>query len=127
MALATAASRRRRIIGPVAYDELLANRIREFLLFEPDVAEKRMFGGLSFLINGHIAVAVSRSGGLLMRAEREEREQLLAMPYVEPWVMRGRELPDWVRVGEEAVSEDADLRWWVGAGVDLARALPPKD
>jgi TfoX/Sxy family transcriptional regulator of competence genes len=111
----------------VAYDELLANRIREFLLFEPDVAEKRMFGGLSFLINGHIAVAVSRSGGLLMRAEREEREQLLAMPYVEPWVMRGRELPDWVRVGEEAVSEDADLRWWVGAGVDLARALPPKD
>lgn len=110
----------------MAYDELLADRIREFLLFEPDVAEKRMFGGLSFLVNGHIAVAVSGRGGLLMRAEREEREQLLAMPHVEPWVMRGRELEDWVRVGEEAVTEDVDLRWWVEAGVDLARALAPK-
>ena len=108
------------------YDELLADRIRELLLFEPDVTEKRMFGGLSFLINGHIAVAVSRSGGLLMRAERDEREQLLARPYVEPWVMRGKELEDWVRVGEEAVTEDADLRWWVATGADLARALPPK-
>jgi len=110
----------------VAYDAQLADRIRELLLFDPDVAEKRMFGGLSFLINGHIAVAVSGRGGLLMRAEREQREQLLAMPYVEPWMMRGRELEDWVRVGEEAVAEDADLRWWVGAGVGLARALPPK-
>ena len=110
----------------MAYDAQLADRIRELLLFDPDVAEKRMFGGLSFLINGHIAVAVSGRGGLLMRAEREQREQLLAMPYVEPWMMRGRELEDWVRVGEEAVAEDADLRWWVGAGVDLARALPPK-
>lgn len=111
----------------MAYDEQLADRIRALLLFEPDVAEKRMFGGLSFLVNGHIAVAVSGNGGLLMRAEREEREQLLAMAYVEPWVMRGKELDDWVRVGEEAVTDDASLRWWVSAGVDLARALPPED
>lgn len=110
----------------MAYDELLANRIRELLLFEPGVAEKRMFGGISFLIGGHIAVAVSRSGGLLMRAEQDEREALLAQPHVEPWVMRGKDLRDWVRVGEEAVAEDADLRRWVATGVELARALPPK-
>ncbi|MGH2860711.1 MAG: TfoX/Sxy family protein [Solirubrobacteraceae bacterium] len=110
----------------MAYDAELAQRVRELLLFEPDVAEKRMFGGLSFLISGHIAVAVSRSGGLLMRAERDEREQLLALPDVEPWVMRGRQLQDWVRVGEEAVADDADLKRWVQTGVGLARALPPK-
>ncbi len=109
----------------MAYDEQLADRIRALLLFEPEVVEKRMFGGLAFLINGHIAVAVSSSGGLLMRADRDEREQLLAEPYVEAWVMRGRELQDWIRVGEDALTEAAELRRWVETGVELARALPP--
>jgi TfoX/Sxy family transcriptional regulator of competence genes len=110
----------------VAYDELLADRIRALLLFDPDVGERRMFGGLAFLINGHIAAAVSGGGGLLMRADRDEREQLLAMPHIEPWVMRGKELEDWVRVGAEAIEDDAELRRWVESGVGYARSLPPK-
>jgi TfoX/Sxy family transcriptional regulator of competence genes len=109
----------------VAYDVELADRVRELLLFDPAVSEKRMFGGVAFLIGGHIAVAVSSSGGLLMRAEDDEWEALLAQPHVGPFVMRGRELRGWVRVSEEAVTEDEDLKRWVETGADLARALPP--
>jgi TfoX/Sxy family transcriptional regulator of competence genes len=109
----------------VAYDVELADRIRELLLFSPDVSEKRMFGGVSFLIGGHIAVAVSGSGGLLLRAQGDEWEELLAQPHVGPFVMRGRELRGRLRVSEDAVTEDEDLKHWVETGVDLARALPP--
>ena len=104
----------------------LADRVRALLLFEPDVAERRMFGGVCFLIGGHIAVAVSGNDGLLMRAEPGEYEQVLALPHVAPFVNAGREMRGWVRVGEEAVVEDDDLARWVSTGVDLARALPPK-
>jgi TfoX/Sxy family transcriptional regulator of competence genes len=109
----------------VAYDADLADRIRELLLFEPDVVEKRMFGGITFLIGGHIAVGVSGSGGLLMRSEHEDTEELLTQPHVEPFVMRGRALRGWVRVGEEAVVDDEELQRWVEAGVGFARSLPP--
>jgi hypothetical protein len=109
----------------VAYDAELADRIREMLLFDPDVHEKRMFGGLSFLIGGHIALAVSGNGGLLMRAEPEEHRQLLREPHVGPAIMGGREMRGWLRVDEEGVLEDDDLRHWVQTGVALARALPP--
>jgi len=109
----------------VAYDEVLADRIRELLVLEPDVVEKRMFGGVAFLIGGHIAVGVSHTGGLLMRAPHEETEELLTQPHVEPFVMRGRAMSGWVRVGEEAVTEDEDLNRWVEAGVGYARSLPP--
>jgi hypothetical protein len=109
----------------VAYDADLADRIRELLLLEPDVIERRMFGGIVFLIGGHIAVGVSGSGGLLMRSEREDTEELLSQPHVEPFVMRGRALRGWVRVGEEAVAEDGELNRWVEAGVGFARSLPP--
>jgi hypothetical protein len=111
----------------VTYDLALADRIRELLLFEPDVVETRMFGGLAFLLRGHIAVAVSGGGGLLMRAEADEWEQLLAQPGVGPFEMRGRPLRGWVRVSEDAVSADEDLQRWVETGVDLARALGPSD
>lgn len=109
----------------VGYDLDLADRVRELLLLEPDVAEKRMFGGFSFLIGGHIAVAVSSRGGLLMRVENDERDELLAQPGVEPFIMRGRALKGWVHVTEDAISDDTDLARWVETGVDLARALPP--
>jgi TfoX/Sxy family transcriptional regulator of competence genes len=110
----------------VAYDEELAQRVRELLTFEPDIVEKRMFGGLSFLIGGHLAVGVSGTGGLLMRSEPHETAELLTHPYVEPFVMRGRAMNGWVRVAAGAVDDDAELKSWVEAGVGFARSLPPK-
>jgi hypothetical protein len=108
------------------YDVELAERVRALLVYEPDIVEKKMFGGLSFLIGGHLAVGVSGSGGLLMRAEPGETEELLAQPYVEPFVMRGRAMNGWVRVGAEGVAEEEELKRWVESGVGYARSLPPK-
>jgi hypothetical protein len=123
---ARAPSRRGRIIALVAYDEVLADRIRGLLIFEPDVVEKKMFGGLAFLIGGHMAVAVSGQGGLLMRCEPDETDELVARPYVEPFVMRGRAMDGWVRVDAAGVAEDDELKAWVESGVGFARSLPPK-
>jgi TfoX/Sxy family transcriptional regulator of competence genes len=111
----------------VAYDAELTDRVRELLLFEPDVIEKRMFGGIAFLIGGHIAVAVSSGGGLLLRAEPDEVEALLTEPYVEPFMMRGRALRGWVRVAEDGVATAENLKRWVWDGVELARTLPPTE
>jgi TfoX/Sxy family transcriptional regulator of competence genes len=110
----------------VAYDVELADRVRALLIFEPDIAERKMFGGLSFLIGGHLAVGVSGSGGLLMRAEPGETEELLAQPHVEPFVMRGRAMNGWVRVRADGVADDEELKRWVESGVGYARSLPPK-
>ncbi len=110
----------------MAYDAELADRIRELLMFEPDVIEKQMFGGLSFLIGGHIAVAVSGSGGLLMHVEAEDTDALLNEPHVEPFTMRGRAMQGWVRVAEGGLAADGELERWVEAGVGHARSLPVK-
>ena len=85
-----------------------------------------MFGGLSFLIGGHIAVGVSGGGGLLMHVEADDTEALLALPHVEPFVMRGRAMRGWVRVAGDGLAADGELKRWVEAGVGHARSLPPK-
>jgi hypothetical protein len=104
----------------MAYDEDLANRIRELLAAET-YTEKRMFGGLAFLVGGHMAVAASGQGGLMVRCAPEQTDELLARPHTRPMLMRGRELSGWLRV------EDAGaLRSWVEVGVGYARSLPPK-
>jgi TfoX/Sxy family transcriptional regulator of competence genes len=110
----------------VAYDEDLAQRVRELLTFDPGVVEKKMFGGLAFLINGHMSVAVSGGGGLLLHVEPGDTEQLRAETHVEPFVMRGRAMTGWVRVSAEGVEDDAELRRWVETGAGYARSLPPK-
>jgi TfoX/Sxy family transcriptional regulator of competence genes len=110
----------------MAYDEDLAERIREFVSGAPGVSEKRMFGGLAFLVNGHLAVSASGKGGLLLRADPEHTEELLSAAHVEPFVMRGREMSGWLRVGPGAVKSDAELRQWIDIGVEYARSLPPK-
>jgi TfoX/Sxy family transcriptional regulator of competence genes len=110
----------------MAYDEDLAERIRELIADEPDVAEKRMFGGLAFLVAGNMAVSASGQGGLMVRVDPAENDDLLAIPHVEPMVMRGREMAGWLRVDTEGVGTTPELAAWVERGVAYARSLPPK-
>jgi TfoX/Sxy family transcriptional regulator of competence genes len=110
----------------MAYDEELANRLREVLQNEAGLTEKRMFGGLAFLINGHMAVAASSKGGLLLRIDPAKTESLVSQPHVGPFEMRGREMDGWLRVDAVAVSTVKDLRRWVKRGVSYAGSLPPK-
>ena len=109
----------------MAYDEDLAHRIRELLAGEP-ATEKRMFGGLAFLLGGHMAVAASGQGGLLVRVAPEETDALLEQPHTGPMVMRGREMQGWLRVAAEGIEGDEQLATWVERGAAAARALPPK-
>jgi TfoX/Sxy family transcriptional regulator of competence genes len=111
----------------MAYDEHLAQRVRELLAPEAGVTEKRMFGGLAFLINGHMAVSVSGQGGLLLRVPPEQTDALLAKPHAGPMEMRGRTMDGWLRVAPEGVVERRQLVRWVSRGVEYARSLPPKD
>ncbi|OBF56664.1 RNA methyltransferase [Mycobacterium sp. 852002-50816_SCH5313054-b] len=110
----------------MAYDEDLANRIRELLGSERGVEEKRMFGGLAFLINGNMSVAASGQGGLLVRVPPDDTDKLLARDHVSPMVMAGRETRGWLRVHADGVQTKRLLQGWVARGVGYARSLPPK-
>ena len=110
----------------MAYDEDLANRIRELIADDPAVAEKRMFGGLAFLVNGNMAVAASGQGGLMVRVEPDDTDALLAKPHARPFEMRGREMQGWLRVDAEGVRTKRQLEPWVKRGVAYARSLPSK-
>jgi len=110
----------------MAYDEDLADRIRELLGPQKGVEEKRMFGGLAFLINGNMSVAVSGRGGLMVRVPPDETEKLLARDHVEPMVMAGRETRGWLRVRSDGVKTKRQLQSWVTRGVAYAGSLPPK-
>jgi hypothetical protein len=111
----------------MAYDEDLANRIRELIAAETGVVEQKMFGGLAFLIGGHMSVSVSGRGGLLLRVAPEETEALLAKPHTGPFEMRGRTMDGWLRVEPEGVKTKRQLERWVQRGVSHARSLPPKE
>lgn len=110
----------------MAYDEQLADRVRVELRAVPGVTERRMFGGLAFLVDGHLAVSASGQGGLLVRCDPADTEQLTGAPHVWRFEMRGREMGGWLRVDPEAAADDADLGRWVGIGLAYARSLPPK-
>jgi hypothetical protein len=109
----------------MAYDEELAERIRG-LLPDLEVTEQKMFGGLAFLVGGHLSVAASGRGGLMIRCDPADTERLVAEPGVSRMEMRGREMDGWLRVRADAVSSDAELGRWVGVGTSFARSLPPK-
>jgi TfoX/Sxy family transcriptional regulator of competence genes len=110
----------------MAYDEELAARIREHVAGEP-FEEKKMFGGLAFLLGGHMAVAASGQGGLMVRVEPGETATLLEEPGAAPFEMGGRGAMDgWLRVSTEAVEDDEVLSRWVERGLAYARSLPPK-
>jgi TfoX/Sxy family transcriptional regulator of competence genes len=110
----------------MAYDEDLANRIRELVLSEPGVVEQRMFGGLAFLINGNMSVSVSGQGGVLLRVDPTETDALLGKPHAQPFEMRGRVMQGWLRVDAEGLQTKRQLERWVARGVAYARSLPGK-
>jgi TfoX/Sxy family transcriptional regulator of competence genes len=110
----------------MAYDEDLANRIRELVAREDNVTEMKMFGGLAFLIGGNMSVAASGQGGLLLRVEPEQTAELSELAHAAPFVMRGRAMDGWLRVDAEGVKTTRELQEWVARGVSYARSLPPK-
>jgi TfoX/Sxy family transcriptional regulator of competence genes len=110
----------------VAYDEELANRIRELISDVPNVTERKMFGGLAFLIGGNMAVAASGQGGLMLRCDPDESDALSAKPHAGKMVMRGRAMDGWLRVADDGIKTKRQLEPWVKRGVQYARSLPPK-
>ncbi|HEY3020676.1 MAG TPA: TfoX/Sxy family protein [Solirubrobacteraceae bacterium] len=108
------------------YDEDLANRIRELIAADHDVTEKRMFGGLAFLVRGNMSVAASAQGGLMVRVDPADTDALVARPHAAPFEMRGRAMQGWLRVDTEGVRTKRQLEPWVRRGVAYARSLPPK-
>lgn len=109
----------------MAVDSDLARRLREQLEGEPGLSEKRMFGGVAFLVGGAMAVCASHEGGLLLRVDAGQREALLAEPGVGAFVMQGRQMAGWLRVDAEAVEGDDDLERWIERGLAAARAAGP--
>jgi TfoX/Sxy family transcriptional regulator of competence genes len=110
----------------VAYDEALAERIRELVGSERGITEKKMFGGLAFLLNGNMSVAASGQGGLLVRVDPDESDALAKKAGARVMEMRGREMHGWLRVDAGAVRTKTQLSAWVDRGVSFARSLPPK-
>jgi TfoX/Sxy family transcriptional regulator of competence genes len=110
----------------VAYDEDLASRIRELLAGEAGVTEKKMFGGLAFLIGGHMAVSASGQGGVLVRCDPDDTDKLVAKPHADRFEMRGRAMDGWLRVDSDGVKTKRQLEPWVKVGATYARSLPPK-
>jgi TfoX/Sxy family transcriptional regulator of competence genes len=110
----------------MAYDEDLANRIRELVLTEPGVTEQHMFGGLAFLINGNMSVSASGQGGILLRVDPAETDALLDKAHAHPFEMRGRVMQGWLRVNAEGLKSKQQLERWVARGVGYARSLPSK-
>ena len=110
----------------MAYDEELANRLRELLAGEDGITEMKMFGGLAFLLNGHMSVSASGQGGVLARIDPEETEAVLKRPNVSLMEMRGRTMDGWVRVAPEGVKTKRQLQGWVDRSVGYVKTLPPK-
>ena len=110
----------------VAYDVDLADRLREILANEPGLVERLMFGGLAFMVAGHMAVSASGQGGLLLRVDPAQTDTLVVDPRASRFVMRGREMDGWLRIDIDARASDDELNRWIKHGVGYARSLPPR-
>ena len=110
----------------MAYDEDLADRIRELVGGERKLTEQKMFGGLGFMIGGHMAIAASGQGGVLVRVDPEESDEIISKTQATPMVMRGRPMRGWLRVETEHLRTKRQLTKWVELGTSYARSLPPK-
>ncbi|WP_040524453.1 TfoX/Sxy family protein [Gordonia effusa] len=120
----------------MAYDDDLANRVRELFaefcgrddvsITASSITEKAMFGGLGFMVNGHMAIAVSREGGILGRCDPDDTESILSRTHTAPMVMRGRDLAGWFRVDADGVGTKRQLRGWMELCSRYVAQLPPK-
>jgi TfoX/Sxy family transcriptional regulator of competence genes len=110
----------------VAYDEELADRIRELVGSEADLTEQKMFGGLAFLVGGNMAVAASGQGGVLVRVDPAESDALVATTNARLMEMRGRRMQGWLRVDPDDVRTKRQLAKWVELSTTYARSLPAK-
>jgi hypothetical protein len=113
-------------VADVAYDAELADRIRLLIGTGPGISERKMFGGLAFLIGGNIAISASGQGGALVRIDPDETDALAAAANTTLAVMGGRERQGWLRVSSEGLEADEQLIEWVNRAVEYARSLPPK-
>ena len=109
----------------MAYSDELAERIRDAIGDRPGVRERKMFGGVAWMVNGNMAVGVIGED-LMVRLERGEAEQAMAEEHVEPMEFTGRPLGGFILVEAAGIDEDPDLGRWVDAGADHAETLPPK-
>ena len=110
----------------MAYDEVLADRIRDLLAGEAGLTEQKMFGGLAFLIGGNMAIAASGQGGVLVHVDPEQSEGLIATTNARLMEMRGRQMQGWLRVDSEDVRTKRQLAKWVTLGATYAHSLPTK-
>jgi TfoX/Sxy family transcriptional regulator of competence genes len=110
----------------MAYDEDLAHRLRELLADEDAITEKKMFGGLAFLLHGHMSVSASGKGGLLVRIDPADTDACLARAHVSRMEMGGRSMDGWLRVAPEGLKTKRQLASWVTRSVSFAKTLPPK-
>ncbi len=110
----------------MAYDEELADRIRELVGSQSDLTEQKMFGGLAFLIGGNMAIAASGEGGILVRVDPAQSDTLVATTNARLMEMRGRQMQGWLRVDPEDVRTKRQLAKWVELGTAYARSLPAK-
>ena len=106
----------------MSWDRELADRVRAALSTAPDVSEKVMFGSQAFLVGGHLAIAVSGQGGLMVRCDPARSDELTAADGVERMVMRGRAMDGWLRVAADVVDDEEALRHWAATGRDAALA-----
>jgi TfoX/Sxy family transcriptional regulator of competence genes len=110
----------------VAYDTTLADRVREPLAGQDGLTERRMFGGLAFLVDGNMAVAASSRGGLMVRVDPADTDTLVADPHAARFVMRGRPMNGWLLIDAAGLGTAPRLERWVTRGVAYARSLPAK-
>lgn len=110
----------------MAYDEELAFRLRAALETVDGITDKRMFGGLAFLLHGHLLVAASSKGNLMLRVDPERTDTLLAEPHVIPMEMGGKQPKGWLRVEAPGYDSDAALQRWIDEALGYARTSPPK-
>lgn len=109
----------------MAYDEGLAHRVRRIMNDEPGMVEKKMFGGVGFMLNGNMACGVNKDD-LIVRVGPDNYAHAVTQAYARPFDFTGRPMKGWVMVGPDGVSDDDDLQNWVAQGVRFAQSLPPK-